>query len=308
LQEDIIQMVTHLSTTADDSLALPLPRPPVKQGDVSAYYQTLLPAHFKRTAAWRATHDQTNPDKYALRVLPKEAAGGWLGSDWEPSVDGTRCVYSITGGRIDGTLCLTADAVEGALVRAVPCYPSANAEMNRDPRQSWRTQATDGTLRPTANLSLCVTNTEYRNTSALPLGALEPVLLQLCDQRVQQYWAYHGKAPGDANNGGWLYYGDDLNALGVVKGAGSGGTGFSYFFNSGQQEYVKAISDTSSDGGTAKAVNGYPKPYGTLNFPGGWLILGRDTCEVNQRCTFEITFSECQRAQQRSDLLHALSC
>ena len=55
-----------------------------------------------------------------------------------------------------------------ALVRLLPCYPSANARLNRDREQWWRTQALDGTLRPYQNPSLCVTNSEYKNTSALP--------------------------------------------------------------------------------------------------------------------------------------------
>jgi phospholipase C len=280
LQEDIVQIVEHLATVADDGLALPPPRLPAKQGDVSTYYQTMLPTHFERTAAWHATHDDTLVDEYVLRVRPIRAAGGWLGSNWAAShaaregtgtsfsghstQEGVRSVYSIAGTKIDGTLCLTADALEGALVRSVPCYPSANATMNRDPRQWWRTQATDGTLRPVANLSLCATNTEYRNLTALPLGAQEPVLLRLCDERVEQNWAYHGNAPGALTNGGWMYFGDALNALGVVAGAGGGGggIGFSYFFQTSAQAYVKY------DGATSKAVNGYPKPYGTNNFPG----------------------------------------
>jgi hypothetical protein len=48
----------------------------------------------------------------------------------------------------------------------------------------------------------------------------------------------------------------------VESGGGGGGTGFSYFFEKSQQEYVKY------DSGTAKVVSGYPLPYGTNQFPG----------------------------------------
>jgi len=94
---------------------------------------------------------------------------------------------------------------ENSYVTISVCFPSENPEENRDPSQQW-IWANDATFRPFMNQSLCLTNLQPGNIS---------VILSLCADTVEQHWAYHGKAPGDAG-GGYLFYGDDTNALGVV--------------------------------------------------------------------------------------------
>ena len=84
----------------------------------------------------------------------------------------------------------------------------------------------DATLRPFSNLDLCVTNTvnEQREQAAAPNNRTHrsDVVLVACDGRLEQHFAWHGDAPGQMGNSGAIEFGDDTNAIGMIRSRDSG--------------------------------------------------------------------------------------
>jgi len=131
----------------------------------------------------------------------------------------------------DNPYCLDAgEGTAGSTVTASVCYPSRDPDTNRDPMQHFVLHG-DGTLRlynPAGEDNLCVTNTVFQSYYRRGLRGQDidkdagftdeqkKVKLEVCNDDVNQTFAYHGQAPGD-NGKGNLEFGDVEFYLGVVQ-------------------------------------------------------------------------------------------
>jgi phospholipase C len=237
LQHDILAMVSRHSERSPRGR--PAPRHPRTQGEVGAFLAAQLPGVLGAAAgggagaaaAAAAAAAARADGGWALRVAPsagtKWAASGWAVNGSSTAVpDGGLATLVARFGRgeeeAEATLlCLSAAprAVANGSLSVQPCLAAAAAATHvpgdaaaavaAAAAQQWLLRA-DATLSPGVDASLCVAAVEDAAT-----GVPSRVRLQPCDGRVEQHWAFHGTAPGNPG-GGMLYYGDDLNTLGVV--------------------------------------------------------------------------------------------
>lgn len=218
LQMHIMTVLSHLTHT-------PFPDHITKQAHVSEWVGAHFENHKVRTATWKRSK---NVDAVTYQVVTQPlASDNWIDRSWtvnhQPGVPAMtvstrRLVSQVehtttdkqTHKRITETAsipyCLDAEPKAGAVVGISVCYPSQSPLHNRDPHQHW-IWSNDATFRPYANQTLCLTNHRHEEE----LG----VTLEVCEDLVNQHWAYHGAAPGDTGN--WaIYFGDATNGLGVI--------------------------------------------------------------------------------------------
>jgi len=153
-------------------------------------------------------------------VFSPHVEGSWnitkvQGIEWSTIV--TRSLKSDAG----VPYCLDSGTGEqGSKVSISECYPSPSPLKNRDPAQRW-IAFPDATFRPFTNTQLCLTTDRIRGGNDVFLGK--------CNDGVQQHFAYHGEAPGN-KGGGYLFFGDALNGLGVVN-ANTSASGDQFLLN-----------------------------------------------------------------------------
>eukprot|EP01126_Amoeba_proteus_P037221 TRINITY_DN3830_c0_g2_i4.p1 TRINITY_DN3830_c0_g2~~TRINITY_DN3830_c0_g2_i4.p1 ORF type:complete len:665 (+),score=120.37 TRINITY_DN3830_c0_g2_i4:195-2189(+) len=222
LQHHMLTVLSHLSDQ-------PFPHHVKYQHQVSQVNQNFLHHHLKRTRDWKAskrhyttnTTTKTEVQQYLLYCAP---AGYeyWVDNTWNVNhvqavpwmTISTKYLSSVqffpTTSTTETTpYCLDSGVTlkPGTVVGVSLCYPSSDPTKNRDISQHW-ILAPDATIRPFQDQSLCLTNSEYSGTFS--------VTLQVCKDRVEQHWGYHGPAPGEGA-GGNLFFGDDTNTLGVAS-------------------------------------------------------------------------------------------
>lgn len=219
LQTDIMTVLSHLN-------GIPFPHHIKAQKDVSHWVGVHFNNHKKRTSHWKKSKlvDATN---YKVVCQPL-ASSDWIDRSWTVNhVSGISFMTVSTRKLVGQTESSTTDkhnhtiitttasipycldagnAAEKTVVGVSVCYPSPSPLHNRDTSQHWVWHP-DATFRPSANPNLCLTN-------HLHVGRLE-VTLERCEDKVNQHWAYHGRAPGDGGNGA-IYFGDATNGLGVI--------------------------------------------------------------------------------------------
>jgi len=202
LQRQIVEVHAHLAGRKMQELNIST------QGEVSEWLRTHYSFHEQATLSWR-----NSKQNRSLDLVVRPGTDGWSDSGWDMvaseiwkdcSQVSTRSLKNEAG----IPYCLDAgDARAGSQVFVSSCYP-------RDRAQLWLVQSrehgNDGTLRPVANDSLCLT-TRYWTA-----GGDEKLYLERCKDDVEQKWAWHGPAPGSGEGSGNLLFGDDANRLGVV--------------------------------------------------------------------------------------------
>jgi len=168
---------------------VPYPKHMKTQGEVSEWLQTHFEIHRQNVRQWK----ESKVYQVGVTALPLVAANHWTLVKNEHWIN----LRPIWKSDVNGTFCLTYDDSDHTLITAKIC-------MNLDSQQRWVLHQ-DATLRPFDFPELCLTGglPENNRTS-----------LQRCADKVQQWWAYHGVAPGDGG-GGSLFYGDDGYSLSV---------------------------------------------------------------------------------------------
>jgi len=197
LQNHIVTVHAHLA-------GVEFPSEQVRQqGHVSEWAQKHFQLHAQNTAEWKLS--KVEP---VFRLECHPSAGHWTAASWDVN-QGVNVSFNTVSLRQLG-LCLdygTGKPVDGRQVGVAKCYPSSKPDENRDTAQQWFWM-NDATVRPAADRGLCL-------TTALLEGD-QRVYLRRCSGSVEQHWAWHGPGAGEGN-GGAIYFGDDTNALGVVK-------------------------------------------------------------------------------------------
>jgi phospholipase C len=227
---------------------------PELQGDLSEWLVRQHGAHKSKTTEWLASKASPNatvtvkprPDykgaledsAWDMNGLPYGSVSGQYANSKSPYIVlSTRTLRRSTSNGKEEPFCLDAgEGKEGSRLKATACYPSQNPDLNRDPMQHWVLMG-DGTLRlfdAKGKSTLCVTNHLFdayerrglkvdaafkaRSLKSGYSAAQEVATLEVCNDSVQQTFAYHGHAPGD-NGAGNLEFGDVEFYLGVVKAA-----------------------------------------------------------------------------------------
>lgn len=219
LQTHIMTVLSHLTHT-------PYPDHVTKQEHVSNWVGAHFEHHKTRTIHWKKSK-QADASVYQVVTQPVSSKD-WVDRAWyvnhasgvpRMTVSTRHLTAEIEVTTTDKSnhtkitttanvpYCLDAgDAKEHTVVKISVCYPSPSPIHNRDPHQHW-VWSNDATFRPVANPKLCLTNHVLEGR----LG----VTLEVCADKVNQNWAYHGAAPGDGGNGA-IYFGDATNDLGVI--------------------------------------------------------------------------------------------
>jgi len=198
LQEHIISVHSHLS-------GVKLPEHLQRQGHVSEWAQKQYRRHADRTTQWKESKQGAT---YALVCRPI-ASSNWVDASWDVN-SGRTVSFNTVSLRDVSTMCLdygTGRPRVGGLVNVAACYPSSHPDTNRDAAQQW-IWGKDSTVRPAADRSLCL-------TTALLEGDMR-MYLRPCAGKVEQHFAWHGPGAGESD-GGWIFFGDDTNALGIVN-------------------------------------------------------------------------------------------
>eukprot|EP00026_Physarum_polycephalum_P004061 Phypoly_transcript_04078.p1 GENE.Phypoly_transcript_04078~~Phypoly_transcript_04078.p1 ORF type:complete len:433 (+),score=83.47 Phypoly_transcript_04078:791-2089(+) len=171
LQKDIMKF--HANLMGED-----FPEDIVIQVIYKKKKQNKFFTHKKKFIHWKASKKDSDKE---LLVQPGELFKSTQ-VDW--NLNNASSVSYCTLSVDDNTYCLDYNSVNYT-VGVTPCYPSNNPVTNRDPEQQWL-WGTDAMIRPSFNLSLCLT-THY------PQG--DPhMFLEDCDiENVQQHFAWQGQ-------------------------------------------------------------------------------------------------------------------
>ena len=175
------------------------------QGHVSDWLQKCFKRHAETTQQWQDSKVQV---EYEVAAQPWGA--NWAHTSWDVN-KANDTIFNTVSLRNVPTLCLdykgnAQSPSAGDLVGVSNCLDK-NPDHNRDVAQRWVWHP-DATVRPFANKRLCMTIDL--------LNGNHEVHLQPCMGGVEQHFAWHGPAPGEGD-GGYIFFGDDTNALGVIE-------------------------------------------------------------------------------------------
>jgi phospholipase C len=196
----------HLISTHALVNGIPLPTHLVEQSQVGAWLQDQFLAHKDRTLAWR----QSKKEVAALRVAVQSSAVPhfFVENQWEITRNAS-LAYDIISTKtlVSGKTPYCLDANGGVNVTVSLCYPSAEPSFNRDIDQQWRFHRNGSTIRWFGNVSRCLTTHKLEDSTE--------VSMDTCDDRVEQSFAWLGKAPGDDSPSNQIQFG--AYALGITN-------------------------------------------------------------------------------------------
>jgi len=175
------------------------------QGKVAEWTKQKFQHHVKITNQWK--NSKTNSG-FDLRV---RSTGGFAYSSFNLNKGKNMDFIIISVRTANNSLCVdygTATPVPGTRVGVANCYPSFDADNNRDVAQQWVWEK-DSTIRPFSNENLCLT------TAILEYD--ENVYLINCAvNTVEQNWGYYGSAPGNYDSGEIVFGASNLGVITVV--------------------------------------------------------------------------------------------
>eukprot|EP00040_Diaphanoeca_grandis_P022383 m.120115 g.120115 ORF g.120115 m.120115 type:complete len:679 (-) comp28788_c0_seq1:129-2165(-) len=206
LQKDIVGVHAHLAGGGGDTRNI------TKQGHVATWTQAATHAHITRTAEWQESK-ASGGRQLKCTAHTSTAAVEWVANS---STISTTISTLVVRSPQNSSYCMSAAAVEGAIVGVTVCYPASLSDdvtrkHNRDAEQLWVVH-NDASVRPASSPSLCIT-TQGPETRVGDVTTT--VSLEKCVSSVGQHWAYHTNAPGNSSPGMFMY-GDDTNFLQIV--------------------------------------------------------------------------------------------
>lgn len=173
----------------------------VEQSQVGEWLQSQFLTHKHRTAHWR--HSKQGKQEDLLRVAFQSGAvpNFFLEHQWNVNRNASRpydiiSTKTLTDGN-NHSYCL--DANGGTKLTVSVCYPSPDPNFNRDIDQQWSFHREGSTIQWFGNSTRCV--------SAHMLDNSTYVTIESCDGRVEQSFAWLGKAPGDDSPSNEIQFG-----------------------------------------------------------------------------------------------------
>jgi len=175
------------------------------QGKVSEWTQQQFNRHSKITKEWRDSKKKL--EGKANFELVVRATGGFTYSSFNINKGLTVDYVTISARDSNNTICLDYGdkAGPGVLVSVANCYPSFDADKNRDKAQQW-VWGKDASIRPYSDQNLCLTNAFLEDDDTV-------YLINCYLNTVEQNWGYSGAAPGNYDSGE-IFFGSAT--LGVI--------------------------------------------------------------------------------------------
>lgn len=195
----------HLIATHALVNGIEMPSHIVEQSQVGEWLQKQFHVHRDRTKAWRHSKQSTLRVEVNSGALPNYFTERQWDVNRNSSIPYDVISTKTLAAQNKTHYCL--DANGGNKLTVSLCYPSPDPAFNRDIDQQWIFQRVGSTIRWHGNTSKCVTANILQNSTL--------ATLETCDQRVEQSFAWLGKAPGDDSPSNEIQFGPYL--LGVTS-------------------------------------------------------------------------------------------